>query len=350
MLNQIYIDLFNIEAASSFEGRVAKYMEVWMSKFPNYEIKRDKLGSIFAFKKSKVENAPTVMVGGHMDEIGLLVTGITKLGMLKLQSIGGINGEVLVSQVFNVYTKVGIIKGVIGAVPPHLKTQQSTQISDLLLDIGASSKEEAKSFGVEIGNMVLFSNPLAFTKNPKRIISKAIDNRFGCALSLEAIEYFSDKELPYNLVIGATVQEEVGLRGAETAVNKFAPDVFLALDSSPVNDHAASDTMGRLGGGFLVRIHDPRNVMHQGLLNYITNLAKEKHINYQYFTSKGGTDAAKALDSLDGVLATTIGLPARYIHSTAGMCDTDDIDAARSMLFAILEDLDNDRIEALKGA
>ncbi len=347
MLNQLYIDLFNIEATSSFEKPVATYMENFIRKFPTYEIKRDKLGSIFAYKKSKSVNAPTVMVAGHMDEVGLIVVGITSFGMLKLQAIGGINGEVLVSQILKVYTKDGILKGVIGAVPPHLKTQQSTQISDLLLDIGASSKEEAISFGVEIGNMVLFENPMIITKNPKRIISKAIDNRFGCALSLEAIEYFADKELPFNVAIGATVQEEVGLRGAETAVNMIAPNVFLALDSSPVNDHATKEGLGQLGQGFLVRIYDPRNTMHQGLLNYIVGLAEDKNINYQYFTSKGGTDAAKALDALDGVLATTIGLPARYIHSTAGMCDTDDIDAARAMLFAILEDIDPEIIKAL---
>ncbi|MGE4320130.1 MAG: M42 family metallopeptidase [Acholeplasmataceae bacterium] len=350
MLNQVYIDLFNIQATSSFEKEVAIYIESWMKQYPSFEIKRDKLGSIFAYKKSKLKDTPVVMVAGHMDEVGLIVTGITSYGMLKLQNIGGLNGEVFISQVLNVHTKDGIIKGVIGALPPHLKKAQAVGISDLILDIGARSKQEAIDFGVSLGDMVLFDNPLAFTKNPDRIISKAIDNRYGCGLSLEAIAYFDQKDLPFDLVIGATVQEEVGLRGAETATNLFKPDVFLALDASPVSDMTDGDAMGQLGDGFLVRIYDPRNTMHQGLLNYITRLAQEQKIKYQYFVSKGGTDAAKALDSLDGVLATTIGLPARYIHSTAAMMDTNDLDAARAMLFAILEDLNKDKIKELKGA
>ena len=105
-------------------------------------------------------------------------------------------------------------------------------------------EEEVASFGVEIGDMVLFDNPLHFTKNPKRIISKAIDNRYGCGLALETIEKFANKDLPYNIAIGATVQEEIGLRGAETSVNMIHPDVFLALDASPVNDMSKTDPMG----------------------------------------------------------------------------------------------------------
>lgn len=349
MIPKIYKDLLTIEATSGYERPVRTYMIDFMKKYPNYEIHKDHLGSVFAVKKAKDPHAPVVMVAGHMDEVGLMVVGITPYGMLKLQNVGGLNGEVFISQVLNVHTKDGIIKGVIGALPPHLKQSQQTQISDLLLDIGANSKEEAISFGVELGNMVLFDNPFFYTKNEKRLISKAIDNRYGCGLALEAIKAFHDKELPYTLVCGATVQEEVGLRGAETAVNKFVPDVFLALDASPVNDMTTKEGLGQLGKGFLLRLYDPRNVMHTGILDYFVNLANKKNINYQYFTSKGGTDAAKALDLHSGVIATTIGLPARYIHSTAAMMDLDDLLHAKKMLFAVLKDLTPNKIKQLKG-
>lgn len=349
MIPKIYKDLFTLEATSGFEKPVRDYMVNFMKDYKNFTIEKDHLGSVFAIKKAKDLNAPVVMVAGHMDEVGLMVVGITKYGMLKLQNIGGLNGEVFISQVLNVHTKDGIIKGVIGALPPHLKQSQQTQISDLILDIGAKTKEEALSFGVELGNMVLFDNPFYYTKNKQRVISKAIDNRYGCGLALEALKAFNDIELPYTLVVGATVQEEVGLRGAETAVNKFAPDIFLALDASPVNDMTSSDSLGQLGAGFLLRLYDPRNVMHTGLLDYFVKLAKKHKISYQYFTSKGGTDAAKALDLKDGVLATTIGLPARYIHSTAAMMDIDDLNSAKKMLFRVLKDLTPEKIKNLKG-
>ncbi|PKK92872.1 MAG: peptidase M28 [Tenericutes bacterium HGW-Tenericutes-6] len=350
MLKKVYKDLFDLEGTSGYEHSIRAYMKNYMEKYQSYDIKTDGLGSIFAIKKSKLIDAPTVMVAGHMDEVGLIVVGITEQGMLKMNNIGGLNGEVFVSQVLNVHTKDGVIKGVVGALPPHLKKGQNTNLSDLILDIGASSKEEAKHFGVELGNMILWDNPFFYTKNQNRLISKSIDNRYGCGLALETVSHFDGIELPFHLVVGATVQEEVGLRGAETATNLFNPDVFIALDASPVNDALDKEALGKLGEGFLIRMYDPRNIMHQGLLDYFVKLATKHKIKYQHFMSLGGTDAAKALDMNRGVLATTIGLPARYIHSTAAMMDLRDLDAARNMLFKVLKDLNPDKIQKLKEA
>lgn len=348
MLKKVYKDLFDLAGTSGNEKNVRGYMKADMEKYPNYKIETDRLGSIFAVKKAKDPKAPIVMVAGHMDEVGLIVVGITSLGMLKIEPQGGLNGEVFISQVLNVYTKNGVIKGVIGAIPPHLKKEQGTAFSDLVLDIGATSKEEALSFGVSLGDMVLYDNPFAYTKNPNRLISKSIDNRYGCGLALEAMRAFHDVDLPYTLIIGATVQEEVGLRGAETSVNYFKPDVFLALDASPVNDALDKDALGGLGNGFLLRMYDPKNIMHQGLMAFFTKLSKKHKIKMQHFVSMGGTDAAVALDLNEGVLATTIGLPARYIHSTAAMMDLRDLDEARKMLYAVLKTLNPQLIQELK--
>lgn len=350
MIKKIYRDLLTLEATSGFEKPVQLYMKKFMENYPSYTIKTDRLGSIFAVKESKNPHAPIVMVAGHMDEVGLMVVGITDLGMIKMNPLGGLNGEVFVSQVLNVHTKKGKIKGVVGAIPPHLKKEQNTHLDELLLDIGASSKAEVKAMGVELGDMILFDNPFAYTANPYRLIAKAIDNRYGCGLSLETIQAFHDVDLPYTLVVGATVQEEVGLRGAETSVNMFQPDVFLALDASPVNDALDKDALGGLGQGFLLRMYDPKNVMHQGIMQFFIDLAKKHKIPFQYFTSMGGTDAAKALDMHAGVIATTIGLPARYIHSTAAMMDERDLKAAKSMLFTVLRTLTPDIIQQLKEA
>ncbi len=350
MINPLYKDLFDLPGIAGYEKNVRHYMRKTMEKIPNITIETDRLGSIFAVKKAKNPNAPKVMIAGHMDEVGLMVAGITELGMIKMQPVGGLPGEVFVSQVLNVYTKSGMIKGVVGAIPPHMRVEQKTTFDELLLDIGASSKEEAKSFGVELGDMILFDNVFCYTKNPYRLIAKGIDNRYGCGLALETMAHFAEKELDFTLICGATVQEEVGLRGAETATNYFKPDLFIALDASPVGDSTDKDYMGGLNKGFLVRIFDPRNVMHQGLLRYFVDLAQKKEIPYQYFTSKGGTDAAKALDANQGIPATTIGLPTRYIHSTASMMDTRDLESARQMVYAIINDLTPEKIQSLKDS
>ena len=348
MLKPLYKDLFDLAGTSGYEHDVRQYMKRFMVRFPSFVIKQDGLGSLFAIKQAKDPKAPVVMVAGHMDEVGLMVVAIKDNGMLQVKNVGGLIGEVFVSQVLNIHTRNGIIKGIIGAIPPHMKKEQNTKLETLLLDIGASSKEEAVAFGVELGNMVLYDNPFAYTQNKKRVIAKSIDNRYGCGLALETIEHFDKLDLPFTLVAGATVQEEVGLRGAETATNLFKPDIFIALDASPVNDALDSNSLGALGKGFLIRMYDPRNVMHQGLLKLFVDLAKKHDIEYQYFTSMGGTDAAKALDMHAGIPATTIGLPARYIHSTAAMMDLGDLDHARKMLFTLLDAFTPDLIQQLK--
>jgi len=121
MLKKVYKDLFDLAGTSGYEKNVRSYMKSYMENYKNYEIVTDRLGSIFAVKKASDPSAPMVMVAGHMDEVGLIVVGIDERGMLKLQNIGGLSGEVFISQVLNVYTKDGIIKGVVGALPPHLK-------------------------------------------------------------------------------------------------------------------------------------------------------------------------------------------------------------------------------------
>ncbi len=346
-----YKELSLIPGISGHESLVRKYMRNEIEKYPNYEIITDKLGSIFAYKKSSNKDALTVVIAGHMDEVGLMVREIFDNGSIGLLPIGGLSGEVFISQVMYVYTKEQKkIPGIIGAIPPHLKQQNTIEIKSLLLDIGTSTKEETLSLGIAMGDMVLFDTPYIETVNKKRFISKAIDNRYGCGLALEAIKYFHDQSFDFNLAIGATVQEEVGLRGAETITNLFKPKMFIALDASPLNDIRDKDAIGKLGDGFLLRIYDPRNIMLFGLRNYFEALASKHQIKYQPYVSMGGTDAAKAIDMHEGILSTTIGLPARYIHSSVAMADLFDLDQARKMLFCLLEDLSSKKIIELMEA
>lgn len=351
-MDKIYKDLMSLPGISGHEHYVRKYMLDYIKENgSNYEVTLDNLGSLFAVKKSKNPEAKTVMVAGHMDEVGLIVAKIADNGLISLQNIGGLTGEVFVSQLMSIYTKdEKVIKGIIGSIPPHLKKEQKNDISSLRLDIGAKTKEEVLSWGVRLGDMVLFENQFTYTHDKKRVMSKAVDNRFGCGLALETIKNFNDKELPFHLIIGATVQEEVGLRGAETAVNMLKPDVFIALDASPVNDLLDSNSMAKLGEGFLLRMFDPRNIMHKGLMSYFIKVAEQNEIKYQHFISMGGTDAAKALDLEEGILATTIGLPSRYIHSTVAMMEIEDLNQARKMLFSVLNDIDENKINEIKEA
>jgi len=349
-----YEELLNLNGVSGFEKSIRKYMKEELVKYSD-EIIQDKLGSIFGIKRGS--KGPTIMIAGHMDEVGAMVTSITKEGFIKMIPIGGVSAEVMLSQ--NLLITVNenkTIKGVVGAIPPHIsKGDKPNPLSfdRLLLDIGADSKDHATEMGVEIGQQITFVNNYYFTEDNKKIVSKAWDNRFGCGMALEIMKQIQKMDHPNTVVCGATVQEEVGLRGAITASKMVEPDLFIAIDVSPVGDFLDKNhprAYGKLGDGFLVRFYDPRCIMNPAIKQYFEKLAKKKNINLQNFLSLGGTDAAAAQYAGNGTLSTTIGLPGRYIHSTATMVHINDIEEVKKMIIALIKDFDDKKLKELKNA
>ncbi|MCK9536128.1 MAG: M42 family metallopeptidase [Bacilli bacterium] len=352
---KIYEDLVNLDGISGHETSVRNYLYREIEKSSDRIIK-DKLGSVFGVALGAEQ--PIIMIAGHMDEVGAMVSAITEKGFIKMIAIGGINPEIMVSQNVAVTIRNNKkIKGVVGAIPPHITRgdDKSPDFSfdNLLLDIGADSREHAQQMGIEIGQMITFENNYYITEDGKKIVSKAWDNRFGCGMAVEILKEVSQISHPNTVIAGATVQEEVGLRGAYTATQTVKPDLFIAVDVSPVGDFLDKNhprAYGKLGGGFLIRFYDPRTLMNPLIKQYFENLAFRNNIPFQQFLSMGGTDAGAAQYAGNGVLATTIGLPGRYIHSSASMIHIDDVEAVRKMLLAIIKDFDRQKLEELKNA
>lgn len=347
-IDSIYQELTEAFGISSREENIKTIVLREIKKYPNYEIIKDNLGSIFAYKKSKNPNAKTVMIAGHMDEVGLMVSDIRANGAIKVIPIGGLIPEVFISQLLYVHTPNGDIPGIIGSIPPHLSKDQKVSFDDMVLDVGLKNKEEVIKAGIEIGQMVLPKTPFMYSHNQERVFAKAVDDRWGVGMALELIRDCHEVDFEFNLAIGATVQEEVGLRGAGTSTYKISPDMFIALDASPLNDLLDPNASGKMDEGFLVRLYDPSNIMRASLFSYFKDLASKNNIKHQVYFSKGGTDAAKAQHNKDGVVATTIGLPARYIHATVGMFSIHDHLSAHQMVRALLKDLTNEKITYLQ--
>ncbi|NLN51044.1 MAG: M42 family metallopeptidase [Acholeplasmataceae bacterium] len=347
-LDPIYQKLMESFGISSREEAIKKIFKAEISKYPEYEIVSDNLGSIFAYKKAPNPDARTVVVAGHMDEVGLMISEIRQNGAIKVIPIGGQNALVYLSQVVFVQTEDKQIPGVIGAIPPHIRKDQPVSFADLIVDVGLKSRDEVLAQGIEIGQMVLPKTPFLYTVDQTKVIAKAVDNRWGCAMAIELIRDLASKEFEFNLAIGATVQEEVGLRGAGTITFKLKPDMFIALDASPLNDINDPHAIGKMDEGFLIRLYDPSNIMKPSLFKYFKDLAKKHELKHQIYFSKGGTDAARALTTREGVVATTIGLPTRYIHSTAAMFSLKDHQSAHQMIRVLLNDLSNEIIDYLK--
>lgn len=349
---KLFQTLTELPGAPGNEHAVRSFMREQLTKYSD-EIVQDGLGSIFGVKRGD-PNGPVVMAAGHMDEVGFMVTAITENGMLRFQPLGGWSSQVLQAQRVQVLTKNGPVVGVVGSIPPHLlddaKKNKVADIKDLLIDIGADDREDAEKIGIKPGQAIVPICPFTPMANPKKILAKAWDNRYGCGLAVELLQELKDEKLPNILYSGATVQEEVGLRGAQTAANMIKPDIFFAMDASPANDMTGDKKQfGQLGKGTLLRILDRTMVTHRGMREFVLDTAETYHIPYQYFVSPGGTDAGRVHVSNEGVPSAVIGICSRYIHSHASIIHVDDYAAAKELLVKLVKACDRTTVETIQS-
>ncbi|MGL4819052.1 MAG: M42 family metallopeptidase [Bacilli bacterium] len=349
---QLFKTLTEMHGAPGFEHEVRAFIKERMTPYAE-EFVYDRLGSVFA-KKTGDASGPRIMVAGHMDEVGFMVVGITASGLLRFQPLGGWWSQVLLAQRVEIMTGQGPIVGVISSTPPHLldegRRQKPMDIKEMLIDIGADDEADARAMGVREGQSVVPICPFTPMANPKKILAKAWDNRYGCGLAVELMEHLAANAHPNVAFIGATVQEEVGLRGAKTAASLIKPDIFFALDASPANDMTGSKhEFGRLGDGVLMRIMDRTMIMDKNLREFLLDTCESNAIRYQYFVSPGGTDAGSVHVANEGIPSAVIGVPSRYIHSSASILHVDDYAAAKELLFKLMTSLDRSTYETILG-
>lgn len=354
-MNQETLDLFKnlteLQGAPGNEHPVRSFMENELEKYSDVII-QDNLGGIFGVKRGE---GPRVLVAGHMDEVGFMVTQITDNGMIRFQPLGGWWNQVMLAQRVQVMTKNGPVIGVIGSIPPHLLTEaqrkKPMEIKNMLIDIGADDREDAEQIGVKPGDTIVPVTPFEPMANSKKILAKAWDNRYGCGLAIELMKELSNETLPNQLYSGATVQEEVGLRGAKVAANMIKPDIYYALDASPANDASGDKkAFGQLGKGALLRIFDRTMITHKGMREFVLDTAESHHIPYQYFISQGGTDAGSVHVSNEGVPSAVIGICSRYIHTSASIIHVDDYAAAKELLIKLVKTTDQNTLDEIKKA
>jgi putative aminopeptidase FrvX len=349
---QLFQTLTELPGAPGNEHAVRAFMREQLQKYAD-DIVQDRLGSIFGVKRGK-GNGPVVMVAGHMDEVGFMVTAITEQGMIRFQPLGSWWSQVLLAQRVHIITDHGPVVGVIGSIPPHLLDEEQRKkpmdIKHMLIDVGADDRADAERMGIRPGQQIVPICPFTPMANGKKVMAKAWDNRYGCGLAIELLKELKDETLSNVLYSGATVQEEVGLRGAQTAATMIQPDIFFALDASPANDMTGDEKeFGHLGKGALVRIYDRTMITHRGMREFILDTAETHRIPYQYFVSPGGgTDAGRVHTVNSGVPSAVIGVCARYIHTHASIIHVDDYEAAKQLLIALVKQCDRATVDAIR--
>jgi putative aminopeptidase FrvX len=332
--------LSNACGVAGREEKVASLMKKLLEPYVD-EVKEDNLGNVIGIRRGK-KNAPKLMLAAHMDEIGLLVKTITKEGFLQFMKMGAIDDRILLAQKVIVYSEKGPLHGIIGSKPPHIQKEEERRkaitCDKLFIDIGAESQQEAKKIGVRIGNTVGFD--VKFARIGKNIvIGKALDDRIGCAIMIEALRLLGKAECTIYAV--GTVQEEVGFRGAVTSAFDVHPDVAIVLDVA-----IAGDTPGvkeveapiKMRKGPSLTVADSGMIVPPKVLRLLIDAAEENKIPYQLETGvPGSTDAARILLTREGVPSGVISVPTRYIHSATSMLSMEDAENAVKLLIAVIK-------------
>lgn len=301
-------------------------------------IKVDLMGNVIVEKK--LTGSPYhVTITAHMDEVGFMVKGIEDSGLIKFVPVGGIDSRILVSKI--VLIGEARIPGVIGAKAVHMQKpderEKALDYDDLYIDIGSKNKEETEKF-VSVGDYVSFhSEYVEFGEN--KIKAKALDDRVGCSIVIDLLK----EKLPINVTGVFTVQEEIGLRGAEIAANQIQSDLVIVLEGTTCSDVADIEPhfqVTTIGKGPAISIMDRTSIYHKKYIQSIVNVANTYNIPWQYRrTSFGGNDAGKFHLAKTGTPCVSIAVPCRYIHSPVSVLSKEDLDNTRELVIKYLGEI-----------
>ncbi len=327
-------------ATPGVPGREEALRQLVIEELRNYadEIRTDAMGNVIARRAGTGTHPRTIMLAAHMDEIAFVVRFIHKDGFLYFHPLGGFDPRTLVAQRVKVYGK-RILDGVIGIKATHLTTPEERSkvipLEELFIDVGLPAEEVQEL--VSIGDPITLERELI--EMGHFYTGKTLDDRVGLYVMLQAFKSFTQSADTIYAV--ATVQEEVGLRGARTAAFGLNPDIGIAIDVT-----IAADTPGmeehqqctRLGKGVAIKIVDSYSISHPGLVRFLRQIAEEEHIPHQLeVLPRGGTDAAAIQLSRAGIPVCTISIPNRYTHSVVECVHKADVEAAIQLLRRFLE-------------
>lgn len=344
--------LTEAHGVAGFEAEVRALMRDYLS--PLGTIEQDRMGSLICRQEGPA-GGPKVMLAGHMDEIGFMVRHITKEGCIKFLQLGGWWDQVLLGHRVVIKTRGGDLPGIIGAKPIHLlprdERKKVVEKKDMYIDIGASSADQVAAAGVRVGDPIVPEAKFVVLPGGKTYLSKAFDDRIGCALVVDAMRHFAEADHPNTLYGVATVQEEVGLRGAKTSAAAVEPDVAIILEIDIAGDVPGIEPEQsdiKLGEGPTLLVHDARMIPNIKLRDLVVDTAARLQIPLQFSAMESGaTDGGAIHVHHVGVPTVVLGVPARHIHSHGGIIHREDYQQAVKLLVGLIVRLDAETVAGL---
>lgn len=335
-------ELLDAPGPSGSEQRPAAVFRKWAGEFAD-DVSHDVLGNSWA--RLKQDNAPTVVIEGHIDEIGLMITHIDEKGFLWFNQIGGWDIVVFIGQRVRILGRDGDVIGVIGRKAAHLMDSDDEKkvpkFNDLWIDIGAIDRDDAMK-QVQVGDAAVLDHPLHLLRNDL-IVSRSLDNRVGAFVALEATRLLATNRPYVDVVALAATQEEVSFAGAYTSTYAIGPAVAIVIDVTHATDYPEADkkqngeiTLG--GGPVLTRGPSLNPVVYDLLVKAAA--AEAIPIQYQAAPGSSGTDADAMIRTGPGVATGLVSIPNRYMHSPNEMVHLGDLTAAARLIAAMVSQID----------
>ncbi len=330
---QILKDLVNTFGISGFEEPMREKIR---ESFPQVEFKEDEVGNLSATIGSEGRR---IAFMSHMDELGFLINYIEKNGYLRFKPIGGWDVRGVYNRVVDIVTDKGIVQGVIGLKSPHLlKKEEFNKIlswDDLYIDIGVESDQEATVRGVIPVLPARLKKDFVIL-NEKYVVTRALDDRVGCALNLLLLDEFLHNPPQNTVTLVWTIQEETGLRGAQAFSARNSFDEVYTLDTVSAGNLPWGNfhqSPARTGGGPVIRLADRKGVSSLRLRNFVKGIARKNKIKVQEIVTGGTTDAAAAFEA--GLNSIPLCIPVKYTHSQVEMMSIADYHNGLKLLLLI---------------
>jgi len=333
---QLLSQIVKIPGAPGFEEKIRNFLIAEIAPLVD-DFYVDNIGNLVAVKKSKVENAPKLMLSAHMDEIGFIVTHIDEQGFLRFHTLGGFDPKTLTAQRVIVHGKKDLV-GVMGSKPIHVMSPEERnavpKIQDYFIDLGLS-KAEVEEF-ISVGDAITRERELIELGHC--VNAKSIDNRICVYILVELLKHLKGENLPIEVYAVFTVQEEMGARGAVTATHAINPDFALALDTTIAYDVPGAkpqEMVTKLGFGPAIKLLDSSVISDRRMVAFLKQVAENNSIKWQYEILTGGnTDAGPMQRSgKNGAIAGAISIPTRHIHQVIESAHKQDVVEAVNLLF-----------------
>jgi endoglucanase len=345
------IDLFyrlvEVQAPSGFEEPM---MEAFMDEIKPFvdEAHGTPRGNVIAVQKGKNPEAPKVALVAHLDQIGFIVFNIDAAGFVRFRKLGGSVTRAIQGQHLQILTEKGPILGVVGMKPGHITTPAEANtipaIEDMYIDVGASSRAEAEAMGIRNGTPITYATSPVKLANDL-VASPSIDDRAGCAAIIQVAKTFAKKRPESTVYYIGSVEEEIGLRGAETCLHDLDVDMAVAVDTFPagyqpdVNMRDLYYEVGKGPGLHVGEIGDRVRIQSQQVHVWLRKTAEAHGIPHQVGIMSGGTDTMTLMQTRGGIPSATIGIPRRYSHSPVEVFAPSDLENLIKILTNAIKEL-----------